>query len=85
MTENSNLMRSVVVVNTIGLMGNSTMACGTRIRCMGRVCLPGKMGNNMKESSLMTKETAWAYSFGLTVASIWASGNKENSMAKELI
>jgi hypothetical protein len=49
--ENLKLMRSVEEDSTTGLMENTTMENGKRIKCMVTVSLLGRMENAMKGTS----------------------------------
>jgi len=82
MMENLKQMRLVVEESISGLMENSMMGIGRKIKCMGLDYLYGKMARNMKENLLMIREKGKEHLHGLMAVSILENGKVENNMDK---
>jgi hypothetical protein len=60
-------------------------ATGTKIICMGLVCISGQMVVNMKETMLMIKKTATASTHIQMAGATKASGKMANNMEREYL
>ena len=90
--ENLRTMRSVGKVSITGLMVNTMMGHGRETRCMEWEYSPGKTGNIMKGSSLLTREKVKVPLHGLmedNISEIGRMGSKTArvpiSLRKEIV
>jgi hypothetical protein len=77
--DNSKIMKFQDLENTFGQTTKSMRVCGSAIRCTVRVSFFGKMANDMRASSSMTKERDEAYSSGKTAEYTKANGSTASS------
>ena len=66
-----------------GLTGKPMKGNGRKTKCMGMVCLLGKMVKSTKDISLMTNVKVKVNSHGRTEESMMECGAMENNMVEE--
>ena len=84
MKANSNRMKSADSVSIIGQTANNTKAPGTKIRCMEKEHLYGKIRKNIRVNSSMTSVRVPEHSVGPMVDNMLESGRLVSSMVMVL-
>jgi hypothetical protein len=79
---NGSKIKSMGKASMCGPMAGGTRGSGKTTICMGRVFTHGKTAVGMRESTLMTENTALGSTLGRTDVSMRATGTTESSMVK---